>query len=214
MLKANKTQHPLLDTPTIESLIINEENLLLKNASMNTIKQLIEIYSDLIIYYDQNRDPLNFYFKEKIQNLLSNKNILKILESENAKKKNEKKKIEKKINLSTKKELRHLSINFNEKLSQNFESEKKKSVSKILEKHHKSLKSINKHIKRENQNQEKNFEEKMKKRRERSFSRNLSRSLEVLRSSQIEGRSSRNFIFKLEGMREGQEDNPFEGENR
>ena len=216
MTKYKKIEHPLLKTETMENLIIQEETLLLKRGTMATIKELVEIYSNLIKYYDQKRDPLNFYFKEKIQILLSNKIILKILDKEYSnEKKNDIKKI--KMDLITKKELRYKSIDFNSKISSTnseiFEKEQKEGIKKLMLKHNESISSINNHIRKEEKIQESKFEEKMKKRRERSKSRSMSkRSIDKLGFSKVDS-SSRNLIGRLDLMEKMNEDNPFENTN-
>ena len=79
-MNKNKT-HPLESEEAIANLITMEEDITNKSASLNTIQELIKIYSDLIEYYEYKNDPMKTYFMEKIQIVLSNKDTLKLLDN-------------------------------------------------------------------------------------------------------------------------------------
>ena len=75
----------------INNLLFLEDLSTKKNAKNKFIKELIENYAQLIEFYDAMKDPIRFYFIDKIQALILNFNLKKNLESiENFKnKKNE-----------------------------------------------------------------------------------------------------------------------------
>lgn len=205
------TNHPLNDKNVLHTLLMQEDDLLMQRGNLQTITDLTKIYSDLIEYYDNRKDPITIYFKEKIQILLSNKETLKLLETKQSDKEIEKYQRRSKISMNTKKELRSKMVEFNSKITKTNEEERKKSIQGMIKKHEKHYKDINNHIKKETQTQEDAFKRKMSQRRERSMNRSLSKSIDKKRGNKRGGNGNTNNLLKhLDKVSKEKMDNPFE----
>ncbi len=208
--KSNMQVHPLNDSDVLHSLLMQEDDLLMQRGNLQTITELTRIYSDLIEYYDNKKDPITVYFKEKIQMLLSNKETLKLLEAKQTDKDLEKYQRRSKISMNTKKELRSKMVEFNSKITKDNEEEKKKDIQEMVQQHEKHYKDINNHIKKETHTQEDAFQRKMSQRRERSMNRSLSRSIDKKRGDNSTKVYNDNLLKHIDKVSETKVDNPFE----
>lgn len=62
----NNSKHPLESEESIYNIVMMEEELINRTASLQTIQDLTKLYSDLIEYYEGKNDPIKTYFMEKI----------------------------------------------------------------------------------------------------------------------------------------------------
>ena len=61
-----KIMHPLSSQEKISNLIFYEEEVHSKKCTKFIIQSLTQYYSNLVEYYDNIKDPITLYFKEKI----------------------------------------------------------------------------------------------------------------------------------------------------
>ncbi len=122
------------------------------------------------------------------------------------------------MNLHVKKELRSKKVEFGFKVFEADDlNERKRSVSEIMEKHHKVNENLNNHLKKEISTQENEFDKKMERRRERSVSRSMNKSVDRKAShynepKQSEDSQTTNFLDQLrlsEKKKSRAVDNPF-----
>lgn len=68
-----KISHPLKNSKIFENLITFETDIMTEACTNLTLQKIIEIYTNLVEYYESKKDPIYLYFKEKIDILLHSK---------------------------------------------------------------------------------------------------------------------------------------------
>lgn len=80
----NNRKSPLSSEAALNILVTLEEQIITDSVRLDTLQKSFTIITDLIEYYDTQKDPIKIYFVEKLQILLSNRKINQMLEKEKA----------------------------------------------------------------------------------------------------------------------------------
>jgi hypothetical protein len=80
----NNRKSPLNSEVALNVLVTLEEQIITDTVKLDTLQKSFTIMTDLIEYYDTQKDPIKIYFVEKLQILLSNRKINQMLEKEKA----------------------------------------------------------------------------------------------------------------------------------
>ena len=80
----NNRKSPLSSEAALNILVTLEEQIITDSVRLDTLQKSFTIMTDLIEYYDTQKDPIKIYFVEKLQILLSNRKINQMLEKEKA----------------------------------------------------------------------------------------------------------------------------------
>lgn len=140
-------------------------------------------------YYDQVKDPIKIYFREKIQMMYSNKAINDILETQ-IKTRDDKKSLKISIltppdpvgeergpsqSINTHKELRLKKFELENRIKVEDEKDKNSLIKNLMDQHQSINNVIKSHYQKEIMSQEDEFNRKMNERRDRSLERSLVR---------------------------------------